>query len=147
MIKNDKFDWAMGELMAYATLLEEGHPVRLSGQDVERGTFSHRHSVIKKEDSEEEYIYLNKLSKEQAKFQVYNSILSEYGVLGFENGYAMDEWGTTEANIRALEFLGQAYFRGGLDGATKASVLGLIAEVARRVAEWAEEPSPAVQDS
>ncbi len=89
MIKNNKFDWAMGELMAYATLLEEGHPVRLSGQDVERGTFSHRHAVIKKEDSEEEYIYLNKLSKEQAKFQVYNSILSEYGVLGFEYGYAM----------------------------------------------------------
>ena len=89
MVKNSKLDWAMGELMAYATLLEEGHPVRLSGQDVERGTFSHRHAIIKKEDSEEEYIYLNHLSKEQAKFHVYNSILSEYGVLGFEYGYAM----------------------------------------------------------
>jgi 2-oxoglutarate dehydrogenase E1 component len=89
MITNNKFDWAMGELMAYATLLEEGQRVRLSGQDVERGTFSHRHAVIKKEDSEEEYIYLNHLGTEQAKFQVYNSILSEYGVLGFEYGYAM----------------------------------------------------------
>ncbi len=89
MIQTNSFDWAMGELMAYATLLEEGHPVRLSGQDVERGTFSHRHAVIKKEDSEEEYIPLNHLGNEQARFQVYNSILSEYGVLGFEYGYAM----------------------------------------------------------
>jgi 2-oxoglutarate dehydrogenase E1 component len=89
MIKNDRYDWAMGELMGYATLLDEGYGVRLSGQDVERGTFSHRHAIIKKEDSEEEYMYLNNLGKDQAKFQVYNSILSEYGVLGFEYGYAM----------------------------------------------------------
>ncbi len=83
------FDWAMGELMAYGTLMEEGFPVRLSGQDVERGTFSHRHAVVKIEDSEEEIIPLQSISKKQASFDIYNSHLSEYGVLGFEYGYAM----------------------------------------------------------
>ena len=83
------FDWAMGELMAYGTLMEEGFPVRLSGQDVERGTFSHRHAVVKIEDSEEEIIPLQSISKKQAGFDIYNSHLSEYGVLGFEYGYAM----------------------------------------------------------
>ncbi|MEO6884100.1 MAG: 2-oxoglutarate dehydrogenase E1 component [Bacteroidia bacterium] len=88
MIDNDSYDWGMGELMAYATLLNEGIGVRLSGQDVERGTFSHRHAVVKIEDSEEEYIPLNHISDTQEKFSVYNSLLSEYGVLGFEYGYA-----------------------------------------------------------
>ncbi|MCB0401672.1 MAG: 2-oxoglutarate dehydrogenase E1 component [Flavobacteriales bacterium] len=82
-------DWATGELLAYATLLEEGFPVRLSGQDVERGTFSHRHAVVKVEDSEEEYVPLRNVSDKQAEFHIYNSLLSEYGVLGFEYGYAM----------------------------------------------------------
>jgi len=83
------FDWAMGEQMAYASLLAEGKRVRLSGQDVERGTFSHRHAVLTLEDSEEEYIPLANLSADQAPFDIYNSHLSEYGVLGFEYGYAM----------------------------------------------------------
>ena len=83
------FDWAMGEQLAYATLLTEGKRVRLSGQDVERGTFSHRHAVLTLEDSEEEYIPLSNLSDQQAPFDIYNSHLSEYGVLGFEYGYAM----------------------------------------------------------
>jgi 2-oxoglutarate dehydrogenase E1 component len=87
--EGDKLDWATGELLAYATLLEEGHPVRVSGQDVERGTFSHRHAVVKVEDSEEEYIPLRNISKDQADFYIYNSLLSEYGVLGFEYGYGM----------------------------------------------------------
>ncbi|MFI5149333.1 MAG: 2-oxoglutarate dehydrogenase E1 component [Bacteroidia bacterium] len=87
MIAADKYDWAMGELMAYATLLEEGHPVRFSGQDVERGTFSHRHAVLKVEDSEEEYTPLNNFGA-KASLSIYNSLLSEYGVLGFEYGYA-----------------------------------------------------------
>ncbi len=89
MIEKDAYDWAMGELLAYGTLLEEGFPVRFSGQDVERGTFSHRHAVVKLEDSEEEYIPLNHISDQQAKFAIYNSHLSEYAVLGFELGFAM----------------------------------------------------------
>jgi 2-oxoglutarate dehydrogenase E1 component len=90
MIKSDKLDWAMGELLAYATLLDEGYSVRISGQDVERGTFSHRHAVVKTEDDEEEVIPLNLLNKKQAKFQIYNSLLSEYAVLGFDYGYAFN---------------------------------------------------------
>jgi 2-oxoglutarate dehydrogenase E1 component len=89
MIDDNKLDWAMGELLAYGTLLEEGHPVRISGQDVERGTFSHRHAVVKTdEDREKEIITLNTISEKQAKFKVFNSLLSEYGVLGFDYGYA-----------------------------------------------------------
>jgi len=82
-------DWAMGETLAYASLLAEGHQVRISGQDVERGTFSHRHAVLKMEESEEEYVPLSTLGDGQATFSIYNSLLSEYGVLGFEYGYAM----------------------------------------------------------
>jgi 2-oxoglutarate dehydrogenase E1 component len=88
MITNDTYDWAMGELMAYATLMNEGHQVRFSGQDVERGTFSHRHAVVKFEDSEDEYIPLNNFGA-PGKLSIYNSLLSEYGVLGFEFGYAL----------------------------------------------------------
>lgn len=88
MIENNQFDWAMGELMAYATLLDEGHSVRLAGQDCERGTFSHRHALIKKEDSEKEYVPLQHISDKQGKFFVYNSLLSEYAELGFEYGYS-----------------------------------------------------------
>ena len=90
MIESDKLDWAMGELMAYATLLDEGYSVRISGQDVERGTFSHRHAVVKTEDDEEEVIPLNLLNEKQAEFQIYNSLLSEYAVLGFDYGYAFN---------------------------------------------------------
>lgn len=87
--ESDKLDWAMGELLAYGTLLDEGFGVRISGQDVERGTFSHRHAVIKVEDSEEEILLLNSISETQGRFQIYNSLLSEYGVVGFDYGYAM----------------------------------------------------------
>lgn len=83
------FDWALGEQLAYGTILAEGKRVRLSGQDVERGTFSHRHAVLTLEDSEEEYVPLANISEQQAVFDIYNSHLSEYGVLGFEYGYAM----------------------------------------------------------
>ena len=82
-------DWAMGELLAYGTLLIEGHDIRLSGQDVERGTFSHRHAILVEEEFEEEVILLNKINQEQGKFRVYNSLLSEYGVLGYDYGYSM----------------------------------------------------------
>ena len=88
--ESDAMDWAMGELLAYGTLLKEGFDVRLSGQDVERGTFSHRHALLIAEESEDEVILLNKISpKNQGKFSVYNSLLSEYAVLGFDYGYAM----------------------------------------------------------
>ena len=90
MIENDQLDWAMGELLAYATLLDEGFSIRISGQDVERGTFSHRHAVVKTEDDEEEVIPLNLLSENQAPFEIYNSLLSEYAVLGFDYGYAFN---------------------------------------------------------
>ena len=89
MIDDNKLDWAMGELLGYATLLEEGHPVRISGQDVERGTFSHRHAVVKTdEDLEKEFIIVNQISEKQARLTIFNSLLSEYGVLGFDYGYA-----------------------------------------------------------
>jgi 2-oxoglutarate dehydrogenase E1 component len=87
MIASDKYDWAMGELMAYASLMNDGHSIRFSGQDVERGTFSHRHAVVKVEDSEDEYTPLNNIGS-KSDFRIYNSHLSEYGVLGFEYGYS-----------------------------------------------------------
>ena len=87
--ESNKLDWAMGELLAYGSLLKEGYNVRISGQDVERGTFSHRHAVLKAEDSEEEVVLLNNISKDQGNFNIYNSSLSEYGVMGYEYGYAL----------------------------------------------------------
>ncbi len=89
MFDENRLDWAMAEHLAYGTLLEEGYDVRISGQDVERGTFSHRHAVVKVEDSEEEIILHNNLSDTQGRFFIYNSLLSEYGVVGFDYGYAM----------------------------------------------------------
>lgn len=87
--ETDKLDWAMGELLAYGTLLSEGFDVRISGQDVERGTFSHRHAVVKVEESEEEVVLLNTLKDQKGKFYIYNSLLSEYAVSGFDYGYAL----------------------------------------------------------
>jgi 2-oxoglutarate dehydrogenase E1 component len=89
MFDENKLDWSMAEHLAYGTLLEDGYDVRFSGQDVERGTFSHRHAVVKVEDSEEEIVLLNHLSETQGRFFIYNSLLSEYGVVGFDYGYAM----------------------------------------------------------
>ena len=89
MFDKDKLDWAMAEHLAYGSLLEEGFDVRISGQDVERGTFSHRHAVIKAEDSEEEILLLYNISDSQGNFYIFNSLLSEYGVVGVDYGYAM----------------------------------------------------------
>ncbi len=89
MFTENKLDWAMAEHLAYGSLLQEGYNVRFSGQDVERGTFSHRHAVIKVEDSEEEIIPVNTIPNKKGTFQIYNSLLSEYGVVGFDYGYAM----------------------------------------------------------
>ena len=84
-----KIDWATGELLAYASLLKEGKDVRMSGQDVKRGTFSHRHAVIYDEVSNKEFNRLSSLGGEQGQFRIYNSLLSEFAVLGFEYGYAL----------------------------------------------------------
>ena len=89
MFDENRLDWAMAEHLAYGSLLSEGFNVRISGQDVERGTFSHRHAVVKVEDSEEEIILLKNISDKQGQFNIYNSLLSEYGVVGFDYGYAM----------------------------------------------------------
>ena len=85
----NKIDWATGELLAYSSLLVENKIVRMSGQDVQRGTFSHRHAVLRDEVTNEKYTRLNHFQEEQEKFRIYNSLLSEYGVLGFEYGYGL----------------------------------------------------------
>ncbi len=84
-----KVDWATAELMAYGSILTEGNIVRMSGQDVQRGTFSHRHAILRDEETNKGYNRLNHFQASQEKFRIYNSLLSEYGVLGFEYGYAM----------------------------------------------------------
>lgn len=89
MQENKTVDWAAAELMAYGSLLLEGKQVRMSGQDVKRGTFSHRHAVLFDENTDAQYNRLNHLSDTQGKFHIYNSHLSEYGVLGFEYGYSI----------------------------------------------------------
>jgi 2-oxoglutarate dehydrogenase E1 component len=88
VFETNKIDWGMAESLAYASLLSEGFDVRISGQDVERGTFSHRHAIFRDEQSEERICLFNMIDKEQGNFQIYNSLLSEYGVLGFDYGYA-----------------------------------------------------------
>ena len=85
------FDWATAEAMAFGTLLQEGYPVRLSGQDCTRGTFSHRHSGLIDQDTEDRYYPLNHIQSEQAHYEVIDSMLSEYAVLGYEYGYSLAE--------------------------------------------------------
>lgn len=92
--KTDKLDWASAELLAYGSLLDEGHPLRFTGQDVIRGTFSHRHAKIFDERTNEAYCGLEFISPNQGKVSIYNSLLSEYAVLGFEFGYG---WATPKA--------------------------------------------------
>ncbi len=89
LLADNKVDWALAEQLAFATLLSENIPVRLSGQDSQRGTFSHRHAAIVMEESNEKYFPLQNISDDQAPFTVYNSPLNEYGVMGFEYGYSL----------------------------------------------------------
>jgi 2-oxoglutarate dehydrogenase E1 component len=89
LIADNKVDWALAEQLAFATLLSEGIPVRLSGQDSQRGTFSHRHAAIVPEEGDEKYFPLKNISSDQANFSVFNSPLNEYGVMGFEYGYSL----------------------------------------------------------
>lgn len=106
---SQKIDWATAELMAYGSLLVDGKDVRMSGQDVKRGTFSHRHAVIYDENTNEGYNRLNHFTESQSPFRIYNSLLSEYAVLGFEYGYSM-------ANPNAL-VLWEAQFGDFVNGA------------------------------
>ncbi|MDT8347517.1 MAG: 2-oxoglutarate dehydrogenase E1 component, partial [Flavobacteriaceae bacterium] len=87
--EDDQLDWAMGELLAYGSLLLDQYDIRISGQDVERGTFSHRHAVLKVEDSEEEVVLHDHIDENQGEFRIFNSLLSEYAVVGFDYGYAL----------------------------------------------------------
>ena len=87
--KNEELNWAGGELLAYGSLLAEGKKVRLTGQDVQRGTFSHRHAVLHDANTNEAYNSLSHIEGIDENFEVYNSLLSEFGVMGFEFGYAM----------------------------------------------------------
>lgn len=89
VFERNSLDWGMGELMAYGSLIMEGFNVRISGEDVARGTFSHRHAIVKVEDSEQEVCRLNEIPGREGRFAIYNSLLSEYAVLGFDYGYAM----------------------------------------------------------
>ena len=89
VFESNKMDWSMGEIFAFGSLLEEGYNVRFSGQDVERGTFSHRHAILRDELSSEKVNLLNMNPKNKGVMSIYNSSLSEYGVLGFDYGYAM----------------------------------------------------------
>jgi len=89
VFESNKLDWSMAEIFAFGSLMEEGYNVRFSGQDVERGTFSHRHAVLRDEISTKKYNLLNTNPKNKGEMFIYNSSLSEYGVLGFDYGYAM----------------------------------------------------------
>ncbi len=87
--EDQKVDWATGELMAYGSILLDGNDVRMSGQDVRRGTFSHRHAILRDENNDAAYSRLSTIPNAKGQFRIYNSLLSEYGVLGFEYGYAL----------------------------------------------------------
>lgn len=88
-LEQNQYDWAMGELMAYGSILMEGKDVRMSGQDVKRGTFSHRHAVLRDANNYNQYNRLSRLSPDQGMFRIFNSLLSEFAVLGFEYGYSL----------------------------------------------------------
>jgi len=89
VFETNQLDWGMAENLAYGSLMEEGFNVRISGQDVERGTFSHRHAILRDEVTEERINLLNTNPNNKGQMTIYNSLLSEYGVLGFDYGYAM----------------------------------------------------------
>lgn len=89
LLDENKLDWAMGELLAYGSILTDGRNIRMSGQDVKRGTFSHRHAVFNDVKTSEQYNRLNHIQDDQGEFMIYNSLLSEFAVMGFEYGYSL----------------------------------------------------------
>lgn len=91
VLDGENIDWSMGEHLAYASLLQEGYPVRISGQDSCRGTFSHRHAVLIDQETEKRYVPLNNLHQVDTRFEIFDSSLSEFAILGFEYGYSQAE--------------------------------------------------------
>ncbi len=89
ILDENQLDWSLGEMTAYGSLLLEGHDIRMSGQDTRRGTFSHRHAVLYDAKTFEEYNRLAHINGEQGQFRIFNSLLSEFGVMGFEYGYSL----------------------------------------------------------
>ena len=89
LLDKGQLDWALGELLAYGSILLDGKDVRMSGQDVKRGTFSHRHAIFNDVETEEEFNRLDGITKKQGKLRIFNSFLSEFAVLGFEYGYSL----------------------------------------------------------
>ena len=89
LLEDNKLDWALAELLAYSSILIEGKNVRMSGQDVKRGTFSHRHAIFNDAKNFKEHVRLDGITEDQGKFMIYNSLLSEFAVLGFEYGYTL----------------------------------------------------------
>ncbi len=89
MYDSGNLDWAMGELLAYGSLMQDGHDIRMSGQDVKRGTFSHRHAVLVNSNDNSQYNRLNSMTGNKGQYRIFNSLLSEYGVMGFEFGYSL----------------------------------------------------------
>lgn len=91
LVKGENIDWATAEMLAYATILDQGTAIRISGQDVRRGTFSHRHAGVYSQEKEEIYIPLAHLNPDKAEFEIYNSLLSEFGAMGYEFGYTLGQ--------------------------------------------------------
>ncbi len=89
MVESDSIDWGMGETLAIGSLVLDGHPVRMAGQDTRRGTFAHRHAALIDHETAAEYVPLRNLSEDQAPFTIYDSLLSEYAAMGFEYGYSV----------------------------------------------------------
>ena len=90
MLDESTVDWAAGEMLAFGSLLLEGHPIRMSGQDVRRGTFSNRHAVVVDKENGKDLFPLRSLVKDPNQFHIYDSLLSEYAVMGFEYGYSVE---------------------------------------------------------
>src|SRR5690606_40371095 len=103
METGEGIDWATAESLAFGSLVAEGSPVRLSGQDVERGTFSQRHTVLYDQENQNRYIPLNNIQKGQAIYEAINSMLSEEAVLGYEYGYSLSDPRRSEEHTSELQ--------------------------------------------
>ena len=123
------FDWATAEALAFGSLLLDGHPVRLAGQDSERGTFSQRHSAWIDQETERRYKPLKYIRDEQALFEVINSMLSENAVLGFEYGYSLAEPNTLVYGRRNSAILPMAHKWWSINLSHRAKINGCVCRV------------------